>query len=728
MKQLVQNYKTGKIELIDAPAPMVKPGGVLVKNVNSVVSLGTEKSMMEFAKKNIISKALSRPDLTKKVLDFAKTRGFIEAYRQAISRLDDYIPLGYSSAGIVIEVGKGVDEFVVGDRVACARSGFASHAEIISVPRNLCVKIPKDVQFEHAAFATIGAIALHSFRLADLSLGDYLAIIGVGLLGQIAAQIAAAAGVSVFAIDVVMKKVSMAIDLGAKDGGVTGKEDLIAKSYKFTEGKGFDAVIIFASTESNEPLELAADICRERGRIVVPGLVGLQVPRSVFYDKELSLIVSRSSGPGVYDSSFELKGVDYPYAYVKWTEKMNMKAFLESLANDQINLEPIITLKRSILDAETVYKKLLESSDEQIGVILQYDVHKEKEELIRSISLGRIKKREKREIINVGLIGGGNFARGTLLPCIKRIPYVDLHTIATATGSSSKYVGEKFGFKNCTTDYRTIIENQEIECIMIATRHNVHAKIVIEALMAGKDVFVEKPLALNIEELKNIVDVYQVSDGRLMVGYMRRFSPFSIESKKFIGEIVEPLAINYRVNAGKLPQDSWVYDSKEGGGRIIGEVCHFIDLIHFFSGSLTSHVYAQNISTTEGYYDATDNVIINMKLKNGSLASICYLAGGDESFPRERIEIFGNGSICIIDDFKTLYFSKGGRKSHKKNIFGRDIGYDNEFNNFFKVIKNGGIMPISLEENIAASLCTFSIEESITSKKPSKVDLNSIME
>jgi len=720
MKQLVQNYKTGELKLIEAPAPLVKPGGVLVRNVYSAVSLGTEKLTMDFAQKSLLGKALARRDLTRQVIDLAKTEGPVKAYQEAINRLDELTPLGYSSAGVVLEVGEGIDEFKVGDRVSCAKGEFASHAEVIFVPKNLCVKIPGNVDFESAAFATLGAIALHALRLCELSMGENLAIIGLGLLGQLAVQLAKASGYRVFGMDIGSEKVSLAQKLGVDDGVVIGKKDAVDRARSFTKGCGFDAVLILAGTTSNQPLEIAADISREKGKIVAPGMVKLDVPREIFYKKELSLVVSRAWGPGFDDATFELKGIDYPSAYIRWTERRNMAQFLELVADGRVQLKPLITHRFKIDEAETVYKAIMEdTSGKYIGVLLGYDIQEEKD-LATKIQLKKEVKKAKKQI-NVGLVGAGTFATTTVLPKIKKLPSINLRGVATATGPSGKHAGDKFGFEYCTTDYNKILEGPDIDCVLIATRHNLHAKLVVEALAHGKDVFVEKPLALSLSELKEVTDAYKQNSGRLMVGFNRRFSPFSLRAKELLLSTNEPIVISYRVNAGFIPKESWVHDPSEGGGRILGEICHFIDLAQFLTGSLPIKVYAEALSNT-GVYTPNDNVSTTITFKNGSLASITYTASGDKAFPRERVEVFGGGSVCVIDNFKSLVFTKGGGKK-KMSRFNKDSGHRGEFSAFFSAIQKGEGCPVDFEEYIYTTLATFAIEESLAKGIPIEIDL-----
>lgn len=725
MKQLVQNYKSGELKLIEVPAPKVKSGGVLVRNVNSVISIGTEKLMMDFAKKSLIGKALARPDLTRQVIDFARNEGILNAYRQATSRLDSLTPLGYSSAGIVMEVGDNVDDLKVGDRVACARGGFASHAEMVSIPRNLCARVADNVDFESAAFATVGAIALHSLRLCELSFGDRVAIIGLGLLGQIAVQIAKAAGYSVFGTDSDSEKVVLAEQFGADDGAVVGKDDIVAKAINFTKGNGFDAVIILASAQSNEPLELAADICCHKGKIVVPGMVKLDVPRETFYQKELSLVVSKGWGPGFDDPVYELGGIDYPHPYVRWTERRNMEQFLTLVSEGKVQLNPLITHRFKIDDAESAYKSISEGkSGKHIGILFSYDTQASATQATRLQLKQTARASKSKERIGVGLIGAGAFAIGTILPIIKKLPSVNLSGIATATGTSGKHIGDKFGFDYCTTDYAELLNDSGIDCILIATRHNMHAKFAAEALSHGKDVFVEKPLALSIDELKQVIAACEQNPKKLMVGFNRRFSPFATKAKEMLSHTNEPLIINCRVNAGPIPKESWVHDPAQGGGRILGEVCHFIDLAQYLTGSLPNRVYAESLRDA-GAYNPDENVVVTVNFKDGSIASVTYVANGDKSFPRERVEIFGGNSVCVIDNYKSVVSAhKSKRKKMKK--FNKDSGHRSELSSFFSAIQKGQELPVSFEEYVYTTLATFCIEESLAQGQPIDVTAQSL--
>jgi len=726
VKQLIQNYKTGELKLVDVPVPIVRPGGVLVRNVNSLVSVGTEKLMIDLAKKSLLGKAKARPDLVKQVINKVKTDGLREAYKASMSRLDNPVPLGYSCAGKVIEVGNEVNEFRVGDRVACFGSGYASHAEVVFVPKNLCVKIPENVDYENAAFVGLGGIALHSVRTAEAMLGNNVVIIGLGLLGLIAVQLVKASGGNVLGVDIDEEKVSLALKLGVDEGVVLGEENVVSKVEKFSKGYGADAVIILASTNSNQPIELAAEIARERAKIVVPGMVKLDLPRKVFYEKELQFVISRSTGPGIYDYIYEEKGVDYPISYVRWTEKRNMQEFLELVGKGIVRLSDLITHRFSVEQAEKAYQMIIgKSSERYIGVLLSYDEGKSLSDTVNLkkdvlVETGKVAEKTK---INIGMIGAGLFAKTTLLPLFKKYPFVNLCGIATASGSSGRHAGDKFGFDYCTSKYENLLDDEKIDCIVISTRHNLHAKLVIDSLKKGKDVFVEKPLALTCNELKEIIKIWKKNKGRLMVGFNRRFSPFSVKVKEWFGEECGPMVINCRVNAGFVPKDSWVQDLVEGGGRIIGEVCHFIDLIQYFTGSLPVKVFAETISGDRGKYLNEDNLVINIKMKDGSVASITYVANGDKSFPRERIEIFSGGAVCVIDDFKSMTFIRNGKKRKMKK-FGIDRGYYNEFEVFFSAVKDDKPIPVDFEEYVFTTLATFGIMESIRTGVPVNVDQN----
>jgi len=570
MKQIIQNYKSGELQVVEIPSPSLKSGHILVKNLASLVSVGTEKSMLELAKKSLLGKARARPDLVKQVIAKIKAEGLIEAYKASMSRLDNPIPLGYSCAGRILEVGEGINEFKKGDRVACSGSGYASHAEVVSVPENLCVKIPGNVNFEEASFVALGGIALQAVRMANPSLGDKVAVIGLGLLGQLTVQILKASGCHVFGIDISKDKVEMAKKYGMDEGVTSGDTDILSASRNFAS-QGFDSVIIMAASKTNEPLETAAEIARERAKVVATGLIDLKIPRKSFFDKELELVVSRAWGPGVFNHLYIEKNIDYPYAYARWTAKRNLEEFLYLISKGKVKVEHLITHRFNIADALNAYELVLKGKEPYIGVIIQYpeqkDEEKEKKEIkpvFKKYYQKKIRPRKSEEydkLIKAGFIGAGLFATGTLLPVIKRTKGIRLKGVATSTGLKAQHVSKKFGFEYFTTDYKEILNDNEIDLVFIMTRHGSHSHFICEVLKAGKNIFTEKPLCINEQQLEQIISVYNQKsnidqkDHILMVGFNRRFSPFSIWLKEKLAQVKEPLSIHITCNAGYIPPD-----------------------------------------------------------------------------------------------------------------------------------------------------------------------------
>jgi len=719
MKQIFQSYKTGELHLKDAPAPTVKAGSVLVRTTASLVSVGTEKQLIEFAQKNLVNKALSRPDLVRRVLAKAQAEGIMEAWRQAMGRLNTPILPGYSSSGVILDVGEGVEGFAVGDRVACSGSGYAGHTQVALVPANLCVKLPDEVDFDAGAFVALGGIALEAVRMADVSLGSTIAVIGLGLLGQLAVQLLDAAGCRVVGMDLDPGKVAMALSHGA-EAAASDYAGFSSAIHALTSGQGADAVIILAATPSNEPLEQAAEVCRERGRVVASGLVGLEIPRKPFYDKELDFVVSRAWGPGLYDPDYTDRDVKYPLAYARWTAKRNMDAFLTQVAKQRVQVDHLISHRYPFENALDAYEMLLEGDEPYLGVLLTYD---DEPKLGRTVYLGEEKaapKVERQEQICMGLIGAGLFASGTLLPAMKKIGDVVFQGVATATGLSGRHTADEYDFVYCTTDYEELLADPEIDLVFVLTRHGSHAHFVVETLGAGKHVFVEKPLALNLEQLDAITSNLAPRKAHLMVGFNRRFSPFSKWLKDRFATGAEPLNVHCTVNAGKVPPDHWVHDPEQGGGRIIGEVCHFVDLIQYLTGSLVVRVYAETMRTTG--YKASDNVTVTLKMENGALGSITYLSGGDKRYPRERVEVIGGGAVGVIDNFQKATFTQGGRVQKKRNWLSVDRGHQGEIEALVDAIRRAKDAPVSVAEYINTTLATFAIEESIKQAQPVDVE------
>ncbi len=731
MKQVIQNYSSGELKVDDVPVPSLKPGGLLVCNINSVISAGTEKSTVTVAKKSLAGKAKERPDKVKQVIDLFQNRGLVDTFKVVMDRLNTPVPLGYSCAGEVIAVGEGVDEFQVGDRVACGGANYATHAEVVWVPKNLCVKMPRIksqrpniestnnfLSFEEAAFVTLGAIAMQGVRQAEVRLGEKVAVIGLGLLGQITVQLLKASGCEVVGADVQPQKLQLATELGADLAVIT--EKLKVANEQFTNGLGVDAVIITAATKSNQPIELAGDIARRKGKVVVVGRIGMNVPRDIYYQKELDLRLSMSYGPGRYDKEYEEKGHDYPYGYVRWTEKRNMESFLALVAHGKINVKKLITHRFKIEEAMKAYDMIMKNTEPYLGVILQYSTKpkEEKENLDTKVYIKSPPQLSAlgSQILNVGIVGCGNYARGVLIPKIREIHGANIKAICTERGMSAKSVGDKLKCNFCTTDYREILSDKDINAVIIATRHNSHAEIVIDALKAGKHVFVEKPLALNEDELKEIKKVHlslltSHFSPHIMVGFNRRFSPHAKTIVDHFGGRKNPLVMNYRVNAGPIAKEHWVQDATQGGGRIVGEVCHFIDFLQFISGALPMKVFAQQIgSHTSGV--TNDNCLITIRFSDGSIGSISYIASGDTLLPKELVEIFGDGRAAVISDFKkTELYANDRRKVFKTRK--QDKGQKEELVAFIDAVRNGKKAPISFDSLYLTTMTTFKVHDSL---------------
>ncbi len=709
MKQVIQNFRTGVLAVDEVPETVCKSGGVLVSNVASLISAGTEKMAVDFARKSLLGKAQQRPDLVRQVIGKLRRDGLMNTINTVRARLDAPLALGYSCAGIVREVGRGAEEFAVGDRVACAGMNYASHAETIFVPKNLTVRIPEGVDFEEASFVTLGAIALHGVRTAEVRLGESVAVIGLGLLGQLALQILRAAGCRVIAIDLDPGKIELARSLGA-DESVLRSEDVESAVDRFTDGNGVDAVVIAAAADTNDPIELAGAIARDRAVVSMVGAVRMDLPRKVYYEKELQLRLSRSYGPGRYDPQYEEQGVDYPISYVRWTERRNMQEFLRLVAAGAVKLKPLLTHRFPIEQAEEAYDIISGKRKENfLGILLQYAHEKQNGAHPRVLSL---KQTAGRGEVVLGMIGAGNFAKSVLLPRLAKSSQIKLAGIATATGRNAKAVGEQYGFRFCATEYGELLANNEINTVLIATRHDTHARIAAAALRAGKTVFVEKPLAVHDEGLREILAAAETAPNRLMVGFNRRFSSLAAEMKGFLKNAA-PLAITYRVNAGVVPPESWI-QQEEGGGRIVGEVCHFVDFLQYLTGADPVEVFAY------GAANEADIVSITIRFSDGSIGNINYFASGDRSLAKERIEAFGGGRAAILDDFRVLEMHAEGKRKVSKRV-SQDKGFDQEIAAFVDAARGKSEMPISLASLVLTTRATFAIENALRSGKPEAV-------
>lgn len=714
MKQVIQSYKNGKITLEDVPAPACKGGGVLVQTVASLISVGTEKLMIEMGKKSLLGKARARPDLVRQAWAKAKKEGYFSVYKEAMSRLDEPIPLGYSAAGIVREVGQGVQNFKPGDRVAVAGAGYASHAEVVWVPENLCVPLPGGVDFEAGAFVMLGGIALHGVREAALTLGEKAVVLGLGLLGLLSVQLLKAQGCRVVGIDLDRQKCALAQELGADLTLVPGQDDVEEAVMNFTRGVGADAVIITAASKDNQPILLAEAMARERARLVMVGVAELSLTRKAFWTKELQFSVSKASGPGSVEPLYEAKGFDYPLAYVRWTEGRNLEAFIDLIAQGRVRVDRLITHRFPIQDGLKAYDLILENREPYIGVVLTYPQEAAAEG--RTIRLEpRPAPTQAAAPLVAGLIGGGMFTKNILMPALKKVSGVQLRGAATTTGVTAQHLAQKFGFTYATTDYQEILADADIGSVLITTRHNLHGKLVLEALQAGKHVFVEKPLCLTAAELENLTAAYDGSR-LVMVGFNRRFAPLTREVKTFLSGRTTPLVMLYRVNAGYVPDDSWVHDPEVGGGRIHGEVCHFLDFLLHMADSEPVQVHTTAISGSTGKYRPDDNLAITLTCKDGSVGTILYTAKGSKSFSRERFEVFCEDSVAVIEDFRRGQLVRGGRTRQIKKL-SMDMGYLQEMEFFFRQAAAQADFPELYQSVAAATRATLGAVESLRSGK-----------
>ena len=716
MKQIVNNFKTGKLQLIEVPSPVCQEGGILIKTVHSVVSVGTEKMMIELAKKSLLNKAKERPDQVRQVIDKVKKEGLIPTYKKVMNLLDEPKPLGYSCSGTVIEVGINGGNFQVGDRVACAGAGYANHAEYNFVPKNLAVKIPSYVSFEDAAYTTLGAIALQGVRQADPNLGDVVFVMGLGILGLISAQILIANGCTVICSDTNPARVKLAKKLGFDHAFRSDHKDLMGTVKAITHDQGVDAIIIAASSKSNEPIELAAELSRHKGKVVVVGMVAMDIPRNAYYLKELDLRLSMSYGPGRYDTQYEENGQDYPYAYVRWTEQRNMQAILSLISQNKLDIKSLTTHKYKFDKAEEVYEKVVDGKENFLGVLFEYDKKRKAEQFVKLDSI-KIKK-----TINLGLIGAGNYASSMLYPHIKEYRDVNITGIATATGISAEDKAKKYKAHLVTTDYCQLLKNKDINVVFITTRHNLHAEQIVAAMEHGKHVFVEKPIALSLSELNLVKRAYQKNKKILMVGYNRRYSPLTMKLLSTFLEKNSPMNILYRVNAGFIPRDHWVQDPGQGGGRIIGEVCHFIDYLIYLTGSIPVEVFAQSLAVDSEDQVVEDNISAVFRFKNGSIGTIIYSAQGSSAMEKEYIEIFSHNKSAKLTDFRELKIYDD-RKSKRIKLAKQDKGQANEIKYFFDLIRGNIQEEYSFYEIYIGSLATFKILESLRKGKPVPIDL-----
>jgi predicted dehydrogenase/threonine dehydrogenase-like Zn-dependent dehydrogenase len=749
MKQLFQTQHGGNPRVGDVPVPALRPGGVLVLTACSLISAGTERAKVALAEKSLIGKARARPEQLRQVIGSLQDNGILATWQRVSNRLKSLQPLGYSCSGTVVAVGPGAEEFAVGDRVACSGAGFANHAEVVFVPKNLCVKLTpakgcnrqgwpdreSTASLEEAAFATAGAIALHGVRQADVRLGESVAVVGLGLIGLLVVQILKCSGATVLGLDLDSQRCDLARSLGC-DATETVASHLLDRTATVTAGRGVDAVILAAASPSSEPIEVATRLCRDRGRVVVVGDVGMDVPRRFFYEKELELRISRSYGPGRYDPEYEEKGHDYPIGYVRWTEKRNIEEFLKLLASRQVKVAPLITHRFRIEEASDAYQLIAQASEPYLGIILQYvdESRLQDNRFLADIAINppaiTIRPNPSPLAMNIGFIGAGHFAQGTLLPAFRSDKRVHLRGVVTASGLSARSVAERFDFDYCSSRPEDIFQDPEIKAVVIATRHDLHSSLVEHALRAKKHVLVEKPLTVNADQLQRLMNVYhemeQTESSSLplcMVGFNRRFSPAIHAMKELFRNCVEPMSLHYRINAGPIPLDHWLHDPAIGGGRLVGEGCHFVDLLAFIAGSPVVEVSAHELAN-DGRFKQ-DNLLIQMQFTNGSIAVLQYLANGDRRVGKERLEVFGGGCAAIVDDFKSTVVSRAGRERRIPRWMARqDKGHKAEISAFLKAIYYGDTCPISFWDAAQSTYITFKIQESLRKRKAISIDFD----
>jgi len=704
MKQLLQNLKTGEILLEEIPLPNCSKNEVLIKVEKSLISPGTERMLLEFGKSSYLQKARQQPDKVKMVLDKIKTDGLAPTLETVFSKLGEPMPLGYNSAGIVMEVGSNVTEFKTGDRVI----SNGTHSEVVVVGKNLVAKIPDDVSFDEASLTVLASVALQGVRLAQPTLGETFVVIGLGLLGQISLDLLRANGCEAIGVDIDQGKVDLAKSNGYKALNPAQGEDPIQFVNQLTNEIGVDGVIITAATKANGPLEQAADIVRRKGRIIAVGAIGMNIPRPPFYAKEIEFFVSNSFGPGKHDPFYEMEGNDYPIGYVRWTENRNFQAILALLSNGALDFKYLLTHHYKFPDAPKAYDEIMNNRD-ALGVILEYD--SEKTKLDKKVMLTQTQISNSPEV-GIGVIGAGNFTKLIVLPNLAKSD-ATIVGVSSAKGLSSSLAGEKFGAKYSTTDYKELMKDDSINTIFITTRHDNHADLVIESLENGKHTFVEKPLAVNIEQLSKVVYAYSTLSEKgkapqLIVGFNRRFSPHAKYMYKTIAGRSSSLAMSMTVNAGALPKNLWVHEPSQGG-RIIGEGCHWIDLMSFMANSKVKSVHSIAMNQESIQAIQNDNVIINLKFEDGSIGSLQYISTGNKSFAKERMTLFCEGKVLELDNFKKV----NGYGSSKFKSRGQDKGHKAEMLGFVENIKNANAPMISFESLVNTTLATFAHVKSL---------------
>jgi predicted dehydrogenase/threonine dehydrogenase-like Zn-dependent dehydrogenase len=715
MQQVLLNMSTGGTQVIDAPVPALQEGHVLIRTQRTLISAGTERMLMDFGRASMLEKARQQPEKVKMLLDKVRTDGLVATIQAVRSKLDQPLALGYCNVGTVIEVGSDVTQFRPGDRVV----SNGGHAGVVSVSKNLCARIPDDVGDESAVFTVLGAIGLQGMRLAQPTLGETVVVTGLGPIGLITVQMLRAHGCRVMGIDYNLQRVEMAREFGAYAADLSTSDDVVMRAVEFSRGRGVDAVIITASTPSSEPVSQAAKMCRKRGRIVLVGVTGLELSRQDFYEKEITFQVSCSYGPGRYDASYEQKGQDYPIGFVRWTEQRNFEAVLDLMASKALNVAPLITHRFPVEHADEAYS-VLTNDEPSLGILLLYpEVESNQETDSRTVTLDGAKSFSAAAVPVVGCIGAGNYGGRILIPALAKAG-AELHTIVTSTGLSGVHYGKKFGFAKASTNTADLFAQREINTLVIATRHDSHASLASEALRSGRNVYVEKPLAVSREQLSEVEAAYAESASRgaapiLLVGFNRRFSPHVQRMQEILRRTPGPKSLSLLMNAGAIPPDHWSHDPQVGGGRILGEACHFIDLARFLVGARIVGASAEAMRANSGASHSVDTAQISLQFENGSIASIQYYANGHRSFPKERIEVFASGRILQLENFRVLRgFGFPGFRVFR--TWRQDKGHAACVKAFLRAVRSGGPSPIPAEEIFEVSRVAIEVVEGLSER------------
>lgn len=722
MRILSMRMNDGSVHVADAPSPVLEAGMVRVRTIHSALSPGTEGNKIVTGKKSLLGKARARPDQVKMVVDMARSIGIQGTIQKVRSKLDGAQPLGYSLAGEVIEAAPGVEGFLPGDLVACGGGGYANHADEVVIPVNLCCRIPEGVSTESAAFTTLASIAMQGLRLASPTLGENAVVIGLGVVGQLACQLLKANGCRVFGADIAVDAVDLCLATGsAHEARVLGRDPVEQNILDFTGGRGADLVLICAATASNDPVEMAGRIARQRGRVVVVGAVGMDLPREDYYRKEIGFTVSCSYGPGRYDSSYEEGGMDYPYGFVRWTEGRNMTSALDLMATGALDLSGLITHRVAFEDAPQAYAMVAARSESFAGIVLHYPEQRTAATSVVVIP-GEHASIDGR--VGVGCIGAGSYAQAFLLPFFKSHPDAAPTVISTRTGLSAVDAGKRYGFRTAVADVDAVLADADTQAVIIATRHDQHGPLTLRCLQAGKHVFVEKPLCLDQAELAAIMRFYEGAGDSapiLQTGFNRRFSPSAVAALNHLGDASGPLVMDYRVSAGQIPADHWIQDPQVGGGRIVGEVCHFIDLMQYLCGADPVEVHAVSVGGKSPAQLPQDDVQIQIRFADGSLGTVSYVAHGAKSLPKERLEASGSGRTIVIDNFTGVELFGSGRS--KKRAGGK--GQKEEVDAFLASLRVGR-PAIGLASQFSTTLCTFQALRSLHEGRPMPVDLGAV--